>query len=44
MDMLPNSSLLDGISVGETYAVGDCAEPYNIADAIFAGNLAGRAI
>lgn len=44
MDMLPNSSLLDGISVGETYAVGDCAEPYNIADAIFTGNLAGRAI
>ena len=44
MDMLPNSSLLDGISVEETYAVGDCAEPFNIADAIFSGNLAGRAI
>ena len=44
MDMLPNSSLLDGTSVGETYVVGDRAEPYNISDASFTGNLAGRAI
>ncbi len=43
-DMLPNTSLLDGISASETYAVGDCAEPFNIALAIRAGNDAGRAV
>ncbi|MDR1726518.1 MAG: FAD-dependent oxidoreductase [Acidobacteriota bacterium] len=43
-DLLPNRSLLEGISVRETYAVGDCAKPYNIALAIRGGNDAGRAI
>ena len=43
-DMLPNTSLLDGLSVAETYAVGDCAAPFNIAMAIRAGNDAGRAV
>ncbi len=36
--LLPNTALLEGISVAETYAVGDCADPYNIARAIHAGN------
>lgn len=43
-DMLPNTSLLDGISVSETYTVGDCAEPFNIALAVRAGNDAGRTV
>ena len=43
-DMLPNTSLLDGISVKETYAIGDCASPFNIALAIRGGNDAGRAV
>lgn len=43
-DMLPNKSLLDGISVAETYAIGDCNAPFNIAKAIHAGNDAGRAV
>ena len=43
-DMLPNTELLDGISVEETYAIGDCANPYNIALAIRGGNDAGRAV
>ncbi|MCI8401433.1 MAG: FAD-dependent oxidoreductase [Lachnospiraceae bacterium] len=43
-DMLPNKSLLDGISVSEVYAVGDCEAPFNIAKAIHAGNDAGRAV
>ena len=43
-DMLPNTSLLDGISVKETYAIGDCAQPFNIALAIRGGNNAGRAV
>ena len=43
-DMLPNTSLLDGISVAETYAIGDCAAPFNIAMAIRGGNDAGRAV
>ena len=42
MDMLPNKGLLDEVSVSETYAVGDCDVPFNIADAIKAGNLVGR--
>ena len=42
MDMLPNKALLDGVSVAETYAVGDCDVPFNIADAIKTGNLVGR--
>ena len=43
-DMLVNTGLLDGISVAETYAIGDCANPYNIALAIRGGNDAGRAV
>ena len=43
-DMLPNTALLDGISVAETYAIGDCSAPFNIAKAIHAGNDAGRAV
>jgi 2,4-dienoyl-CoA reductase-like NADH-dependent reductase (Old Yellow Enzyme family)/thioredoxin reductase len=43
-DLLPNKSLLDGISVKETYAIGDCNEPYNIALAIRAGNDVGRSV
>ncbi len=44
MDMLPNTSILDGISGIEAYAIGDCKEPWNIADAIAAGNLTARKI
>ncbi len=43
-DLLPNKALLDGISVAETYAIGDCNEPFNIALAIRGGNDAGRAV
>ena len=43
-DMLPDTSLLEGISVEETYAIGDCAAPFNIALAIRGGNDAGRAV
>ena len=43
-DMVPDTSLLDGISVKETYAIGDCASPFNIALAIRGGNDAGRAL
>jgi thioredoxin reductase len=43
-DMLPNLSLVDGISVKEVYTVGDCAAPFNIGKAIQAGNDAGRAV
>ena len=42
-DLLPNTALVDRLSV-ETHAVGDCAEPFNIARAIQAGNDAGRAV
>lgn len=43
-DLLPNKSLLDGVSVKETYAIGDCDQPFNIALAIRAGNDIGRKI
>ena len=43
-DMVANTSLLDEVSVGETYAIGDCASPFNIALAIRGGNDAGRAL
>ena len=43
-DMLPNKGLLEGISVSETYAIGDCDAPFNIALAIRGGNDAGRAV
>ncbi len=41
-DLLPNKSLLEGVTVKETYAIGDCEQPYNIALAIRAGNDVGR--
>jgi 2,4-dienoyl-CoA reductase-like NADH-dependent reductase (Old Yellow Enzyme family)/thioredoxin reductase len=41
-DLLPNKSLLDGLSVKETYAIGDCDQPFNIGLAIRAGNDIGR--
>ena len=40
----PNDGLLSQVSVAETYAIGDCAEPFNIALAVRAGNDAGRAL
>ncbi len=43
-DMLPNTGLLEGVSVAETYTIGDCASPFNIALAIRGGNDAGRAV
>lgn len=43
-DLLPNKSLLDSLSVKETYAIGDCDQPFNIALAIRAGNDIGRKI
>lgn len=43
-DLLPNKALLDGVSVKETYAIGDCDQPFNIALAIRAGNDIGRKI
>ena len=43
-DMVANTGLLDEVSVPETYAIGDCAEPFNIALAIRGGNDAGRAL
>lgn len=43
-DLLPNQALLDGVSVAETYAIGDCNEPFNIGLAIRAGNDIGRQI
>jgi thioredoxin reductase len=43
-DLVPNKALLDGISVKETYAIGDCDQPFNIALAIRAGNDIGRKI
>lgn len=43
MDMEPDTSLIDGLGI-EAAAVGDCADPYNISNAIFTGNLAARHI
>ena len=42
-DMLPNTELIDGLSI-PAVAVGDCNAPYNIAEAIAAGNIAARKI
>ncbi len=38
LDMLPNSSLIEGLDGIECYAVGDCDKPWNIAEAIASGN------
>ena len=45
-DMLPNTELVDAITAAgiDCVAVGDCAEPWNIAEAISTANLAARAI
>ena len=43
-DMVANIGLLDEVDVAETYAIGDCASPFNIALAIRGGNDAGRAL
>ena len=44
MDMLPDTSLVDALKGREVYAVGDCADPFNIANAIFTGNKAARTV
>ena len=44
LDMLPNSSLIEGLDGIECYAVGDCDKPWNIAEAIASGNLTARKI
>ena len=44
MDMLPNKAILDGLEGVETYAIGDCDKPFNIAEAIAAGHLTARKI
>ena len=43
-DMVASTGLLDEVSVAETHAIGDCANPFNIALAIRGGNDAGRAL
>jgi hypothetical protein len=40
--MLPNKDVLDGLTGIETYAVGDCEHPFNIAEAINNANLVAR--
>lgn len=42
-DMLANTALIDGLG-DKAVAVGDCLKPWNIAEAITAGNLAARAL
>jgi 2,4-dienoyl-CoA reductase-like NADH-dependent reductase (Old Yellow Enzyme family)/NADPH-dependent 2,4-dienoyl-CoA reductase/sulfur reductase-like enzyme len=44
MDMLPNKDIIDSLPEIKSFAVGDCSDPWNIADAIKTGNLVGRAI
>ena len=44
MDMLPNTSLAEGLDGIEVHCVGDCAKPWNIAEAIASGNLTARKI
>ena len=44
LDMLPDTSIADALSGMEVYSVGDCDRPFNIAEAIAAGNLAARTI
>ncbi len=43
-DMLPNTALIDGLSGIQAIAVGDCADPFNIAEAISSANLAARSL
>ena len=44
MDMLPNKSIAEGLDGMEVYCVGDCEKPWNIAEAVTAGNLTARKI
>jgi len=44
MDMLPDTSISAALPGMNVYAVGDCSKPFNIAEAIAAGNLAARKI
>lgn len=44
MDMVPNTELLAELDGIETYAVGDCDKPFNIAEAIAAGHIAARKV
>lgn len=44
MDMQPNKSILDEVSGIESYAIGDCNDPWNISEAISSGNLTARKI
>ena len=44
IDMLPSPEIADGLSGVEVHVVGDAARPWNIAEAIAAGNLAARAL
>jgi 2,4-dienoyl-CoA reductase-like NADH-dependent reductase (Old Yellow Enzyme family)/thioredoxin reductase/uncharacterized protein with FMN-binding domain len=43
LDMETNTDLIDGLGI-DAIAVGDCSDPYNIANAIATGNLAGRKV
>lgn len=44
-DMVENTELFDSLSADfEKYAVGDCAKPWNIQQAIFTGNITARAL
>lgn len=44
LDMLPNTDLADQLASFETHTVGDCAKPWNIAEAIAEANIAARAL
>lgn len=44
MDMIPNTSLANAVEGIETHMIGDCSKPWNIAEAIAAGNLVARAL
>lgn len=44
MDMLPDTSIADALPDMEVYSIGDCSNPFNIAEAIAAGNLTARSI
>ena len=46
-DMVANTGLLDEVSVAETYAIGDCANPFNIGatccgNNVYSGRIAVR--
>lgn len=44
LDRLPNTELVDGLDGIQTYAVGDCSDPWNIKEAITSANLVARKI